>query len=67
VTHGLVDADVDAEGQAVTGRGDLVEHGIEPVGLPVHDMEDRAEPLHPEAAVGWLRVASGSRFHHSLN
>src|SRR5260370_35257982 len=30
VAHGLVDPAVDAEGDAVAGRGDLVEHLIEP-------------------------------------
>ena len=49
VAHGLVDAAVDAEGQAIAGRGDLVEHRIEPVGMPAHDVEDRAEDLSREA------------------
>src|SRR3984893_9872533 len=42
VAHGLVDAAVDAEGEPVTGCGDLVEPRVEPVGLPADDVEDRA-------------------------
>src|SRR6266446_10519875 len=45
VAHGLVDAAVDARRQAVAGGGDLVEHLVEPVGRPAHDMQDRAEDL----------------------
>jgi hypothetical protein len=48
VAHGFVYSAVDAEGEAVAGRGDLVEHLVEAVGLPAHDMEDRAEYLAPE-------------------
>src|SRR5690348_18192750 len=43
VAHSLVDAAVDAEGQAVAGRGDLVDDRVEAVGLPAHDMQDRPE------------------------
>src|SRR5260370_5424475 len=45
VAHGLVDPAVDAEGQAVAGRGDLVADPIEPVGPPAHDMQDWPEDL----------------------
>src|ERR1700730_395483 len=53
VAHGLVDPAVDAEGQAVAGSGYLVEHRVETVGMPAHDMEDRAEdlPCEPRRAV----------------
>ena len=43
--HRLVDAAVDAERQAVAGRGDLVEHVVERVAAPADDMEDRPEHL----------------------
>ena len=46
----LVDAAVDAEGQAIAGRGDLVEDPVEPVGAPAYDMQDRAEHLACEDA-----------------
>ncbi len=41
----LVDAAVDAEGQPIAGHIDLVEHLVEPMGLPAHDVQDRAEDL----------------------
>ena len=52
-SHRLVDAAVDAEGQRVAGRGDLVEHRVEPVGAPADDVQDRAEhlALEPRRAV----------------
>src|SRR5205085_9418383 len=48
MAHGFVDPAVDAEGEAIAGRGDLVEHRIEPVGMPAHDVENRPEDLHCE-------------------
>src|SRR5262249_57678163 len=45
VAHGLVDPAVNAEGEAIAGGGGLVEHCVEPAGLPAHDMEDRSEHL----------------------
>ena len=41
------------EGQPIAGRGDLVEHRVEPVGGPAHDMQDRPEHLavEPRGAV----------------
>src|SRR6516165_11549034 len=53
MAHGLVDPAVNAEGEAIAGGGDLVEHRVEPVGLPTHDMQDRSEdlPREPRRAV----------------
>ena len=50
--HGLVDPAVNAERERVAGRGDLVEHGIEPVRAPANHMQDRAEHLAIEPAGG---------------
>src|SRR5207302_3020102 len=50
MTRGLVDSAVDAEGQRVAGRGDLVEHRIEAVGRPADHMQDRPEHLALEPA-----------------
>src|SRR6266851_2735814 len=41
----LVDAAMDAEGEAVAGRRDLVEYLVELVAAPAHDMENGAEDL----------------------
>jgi hypothetical protein len=38
VAHGLVDPAVDAECQAVAGRGDLVDDRVEAVGVPAHEL-----------------------------
>src|SRR6516162_10561612 len=48
IAYGFVDPALDAEGQAVAGSGDLVEHRVEPVGAPAHDMQDRAKHLFGE-------------------
>jgi hypothetical protein len=45
MAHRRIDAAVDAEGEAIAGRGDLVERLVEPIGRPTHDMQDRAEDL----------------------
>jgi hypothetical protein len=45
VTHGLVDPGVDAERQAIVGCGVFFEHRIEPIGIPAHEMDDRADHL----------------------
>src|SRR5216684_5225191 len=46
----IVDSAVDAEGQRVAGRGDLVEHRVEPVGRPADHMQDWPEHLAFEPA-----------------
>jgi hypothetical protein len=58
VAHGLVDAAVDAEGQPVAGRGDLVNDRIEPIGLPTRETEDGPEDLSVEPIVRPARLAS---------
>ena len=50
IPHGIVDPAVDAERQRVAGGGDLVERGIEPIGAPAYDMENRAEYFAVEPA-----------------
>src|SRR5258708_37555388 len=51
--HRLVDAAVDAEGEAIAGRRDLVEHLVELVAAPADDVEDGAEDfaLQPVEAI----------------
>src|SRR5438876_6941684 len=51
--HGLdrlVDPAVDAERQAVAGRGDGIQELVEPAALPAHHMQDRPEHLALEPA-----------------
>src|SRR5205085_3003937 len=50
MAHGIVDPAVDAEGQGVAGRGDLVAYRVQPIGAPPDDMQDRAEHLALESA-----------------
>ena len=41
---------MDSEREPVTAGGDIVEHPVELVGAPTHDMEHRAKHLLPEIA-----------------
>jgi hypothetical protein len=50
VLDGGVDAAVDAEGQAVAGGIDRVDHLVELVGLPADHMQRRAEDLARQAS-----------------
>ena len=60
LAHDLVDPAVDAEGEAVAGPGDLVEHRVEPTGLPAHD-EARAEYSPERRAALSISKACGAK------
>src|SRR4029077_17606583 len=50
VAHRVVDTAVDAEGERKARRGDLVDNLVESIGVPAHDMKDRAKHLAGQTA-----------------